>query len=66
MPIISTFFGIIIECTLEIIILPIFMLNFRVRRRRSLSTVGSVLGIFLPGLPGSWCGTGLVVTDSNS
>jgi|Tabmets5t2r1_1033131.scaffolds.fasta_scaffold198656_1 Domain of unknown function (DUF4160) len=45
---------------------PHFHVEFQGEKAMFTLTVGCGLEIFLPGLPESWCGTGLVVIDSNS
>jgi Domain of unknown function (DUF4160) len=66
MPIISTFFGIIIRMYFGDHNPPHFHVEFQGEKATFTLTVGCGLEIFLPGLPESWCGTGLVVIDSNS
>ena len=66
MPIISTFFGIIIRMYFGDHNPPHFMSSFREKRPRLILTVNFLLEIFPQGQPGNSCVTGLVVTGSNS
>jgi hypothetical protein len=66
MPIISTFFGIIIRMYFGDHNPPHFHVEFQGEKATFTLMVGCVLELFPPGPPGNWCATGLVVTGSNS
>jgi uncharacterized protein DUF4160 len=65
MPIISTFFGIIIRMYFGDHNPPHFHVEFQGEKATFTFEGGFTLEIFPPGRPGNWCATGLVVTDSN-